>query len=405
YIGDDAFLNRNMSKVILTDLRAWCDIDFTNTDSNPAGWAFDGVWIGEEKLIDLVIPAGVTEIKPYAFQCPPQFDEEASSSSKKIYNGWFRSVLIPETVTSIGEEAFFMNGFSELTIPSSVQYIGHRAFSGLNSVLELDNRNNYSFKVQPLKQLTLQDFNSQIMIEEDAFTSTSTYNKEIYTDYNAPEKFYQGRILETLPQGFQSKVYSLVIGDQVTEIGSSLWKNSSLSNVRIGNAVENIGNEAFKNCEKLKTLELGSSLKTIGDEAFKGYTGLEEIVVPPSVETIGASAFADNRQLSSIIMGYRVTTIGEKAFDGCPASTVSITAQTPPTAPNNTFSNYSGKLYLQGQEAADAYYDAFTCWDRFNGLVMIEASGIEADTKPISGKAGDTFQLTATLIPQNVTLP
>lgn len=98
--------------------------------------------------------------------------------------------------------------------------------------------------------------------------------------------------------------------------------------------------------------------------------------------------------------------IGEKAFDGCAATTVSITAQTPPTAPNNTFSRYSGKLYLQGHKAMDAYYDAFTCWDRFCSYEMIEPTGIKMEgATTISGKPGDTFQLTTILIPENVTLP
>lgn len=87
-------------------------------------------------------------------------------------------------------------------------------------------------------------------------------------------------------------------------------------------------------------------------------------------------------------------------------NTVSITAQTPPTAPNNTFSNYAGRLYLQGQDAVDAYYDAYTCWDRFDGYVMISPVGMKNEGPgKIEGKPGDTFQLIATLMPENVTLP
>ena len=161
----------------------------------------------------------------------------------------------------------------------------------------------------------------------------------------------------------------------------------------------------FKNLSYLTSLTLGSSIQTIGNEALSGCTSLKEVILPPSVETIGAFAFAGDSKLESIIMGHNVKTIREKAFDGCPANTVSITAQTPPTAPNNTFSNYSGKLYLQGEETRDIY-NAYTCWDRFSSYVMIDAEKINIDgADKISGKPGDTFQLTASIWPENVTLP
>ena len=174
----------------------------------------------------------------------------------------------------------------------------------------------------------------------------------------------------------------------------------------VGNLVENIPASSFIERSKLKSLTLGSGLKSIEEKAFSGCTSLTEVIIPPSVETIGASAFAYNSALASIIMGHSVQTIGAKAFDRCPAQTVRITAQTPPTAPNNTFSTYSGKLYLQGEEAYDAYYDAYTCWDRFDSYLMIEPTGIKSDSDTkINGNPGDTFQLTATLMPENVTLP
>ncbi|CCX47819.1 putative uncharacterized protein [Bacteroides sp. CAG:927] len=181
---------------------------------------------------------------------------------------------------------------------------------------------------------------------------------------------------------------------------------SSLESLTIGNSVKEIPSAKFKGVTGLSNLTLGNSLTAIGDEAFGGCTALTEVILPPSVKTIGASAFAGNNKLASIIMGHSVTTIGEKAFDLCPAQTVSITAQTPPTAPDNTFSNYTGKLYVQGQEAADAYYDADYCWYQFEGHVMIEPTEMKVEgNKTLNGKPGDTFQLTATLYPTDVTLP
>ena len=195
-------------------------------------------------------------------------------------------------------------------------------------------------------------------------------------------------------------------GDNSGEVLSGTTPFSNIRQLIIGNLVDTIPSSAFAGNENLVSVTFGSSIKTIGDEAFSGCTGLKGVILSPSVETIGASAFAGASQLGSIIMGHNVKVIGEKAFDGCPASTISITAQTPPTAPNNTFSSYTGKLWLQGKGAVDAYYDAFTCWDRFNGYVMVEATGLKYDGENnIVGEAGDQFQLHATLMPDDVTLP
>lgn len=117
-------------------------------------------------------------------------------------------------------------------------------------------------------------------------------------------------------------------------------------------------------------------------------------------------AFSGNTKLASIIMGYNVRYIYQKSFSECPASTVYITAHVPPGTSDDTFSNYTGKLFLQGKAAIDAYHNANYCWNRFESYAMIEPSEIKYEgPENIIGKPGDTFQLTATLMPENVTLP
>lgn len=134
---------------------------------------------------------------------------------------------------------------------------------------------------------------------------------------------------------------------------------------------------------------------------------MTKVVIPPSVKTIANSAFESDSKLTSIIIGSNVKRIGAKAFYLCPAQTVSITAQIPPTATDETFYYYTGALYVQGQTAANAYSNAEHCWNKFTTpQLMIEPTDIliEGD-KTIYGQSGDTFQLTAKLLPENVTLP
>ena len=335
-VGADAFMNFNCRYVNISDLTAWCNIDFGNENSNPAAHR-QGLYLNGEKIEDLVIPESVNAIKDYAF----------------CFNSTLKSVEFNDALQIIGKNAFNgCNGLTAAVIPGDVTVIGDNAFASTN-VHDLT----FSYGAKPIE------------VASNAF--------------NIPTSLSWDRPIESLNLDINS-LESLTIGNSVTEIPTA----------------------KFKGIASLTSLTLGNSLTSIGDEAFSGCTALTEVILPPSVETVGASAFAGNNKLASIIMGHKVTTIGEKAYDLCPAQTVSITAQTPPAAPDNTFSNYTGSLYVQGQTAADAYYDADYCWYQFEGHVMIEPTEIRTEgDKTLSGKPGDTFQLTATLWPENVTLP
>ena len=302
----------------------------------------NSLYLNGEQIKDLVIPESVTEVKKYAF-C----------------NVALESLTCNNALQSINTAAFYNCGFNRVVIPGNVRTIGPNA---LHSDIPYHPELN-------LKDITFAYGAEPIAIDLNGFPK--------------PTKLSCDRPIESLNFDL-TQVEDLTLGNSVTEIPAA----------------------RFKDFTKLSTVTLGNGLTTIGDEAFSGCTGLTEVILPPSTETIGASAFAGNTKLTSIIMGHKVKTIGEKAYDLCPAQTVSITAQTPPEAPDNTFSNYTGSLYVQGEEAAEAYYNADYCWFQFEGHVMIEPTELKVDgDKTLTGKAGDTFQLTATLYPEKVTLP
>lgn len=386
-IGENAFSRNLCPRIEISDLSAWCDIDFGGKNANPmqyssgdfpeSGYQKGYLYLNDKPVTDLVIPDGVKEVKSYAF-----------NNLKTL-----KSVKFSDGVEEIGQSAFgACDGLEYISFNDGLSHIGEYAFSDCKKVGEISLPS------------------SLASISAGAFYNTALNKVAIpasvvelgsYAFNTVSEVTFEDGVNEINVAGDFSNMKSLVWGRPIAGLTMS---TKNLESLVIGNVADEVPESLCSGASKLSSLTLGSGLKSIGDNAFKGCI-LSEVLVPPSVETIGSSAFESNYNLSSIIMGHSVASIGEKAFNGCAANTVSITAQTPPVAPNTTFSNYTGKLYLQGKNAVDAYYDAYTCWDRFSGVVMIEPTGLDVNEKVVTGKAGDTFQLSAKLMPENVTLP
>ncbi len=342
---------------------------------------------------DIVIPDQV-EYNGYKYTVT-EIESRAFSSAN------ITSIKLPESIESIGSEAFRDTKLTELVIPNSVKAINSRCFADCSKleVLQLGKkvRTIWGDIFSGLSSLKVViSLNPTPPTVEDTSGPTTT-EAALYVPKSAMSAYSSTGIWKDF-----TRIYTT---DDLPPVLSETSAFTNLSLLTVGNSVKKISPLVFWKCNLLSSLILGSGLEEIGEQSFAECQSLEEVVLPPAVENIGALAFANCGKLDNIIMGANVKTIGEKAFDGCPAKKIYITAQTPPLAPNTTFSNYSGNLYLQGEKTIDVYYDAYTCWDRFNGYAMIEATDIAMDKKPIAGKPGNKITLKATVQPEDVTLP
>ncbi len=107
-----------LNRVDITDLDAWCRINFGNHLANPCAKA-KKLYLNGEEIIDLVIPNTVTKIGDDAF-----------------YNcKGLKSATISNSVIDIGKYAFCScSGMTDLTLGKSVAYLRINAFAGCNAL-------------------------------------------------------------------------------------------------------------------------------------------------------------------------------------------------------------------------------------------------------------------------------
>ena len=156
----------------------------------------------------------------------------------------------------------------------------------------------------------------------------------------------------------REEIKKVLIKDGVTNIGDNAFRYcDALTSIEIPNSVTSIGNYAFYYCTSLTSIEIPNSVTSIGYQAFYDCSSLTSIEIPNSVTSIGESAFLNCRNLGSITIPNSVTNIGDYAFMFCSGLTsITFKGSTPPDFGNGifVFVNNSFSVYVPAN-SVEAY--------------------------------------------------
>ena len=286
---------------------------------------------------------------PTSFDGKPVTSLGNGSFPVSIGNG-ITSVIIPDTVRSIGSNAFFRSPLTSITIPDSVTSIGSMAFSSceLNSVTiprNVASIGNEAFSNNPLVSISVDVNNRYFASSADGLL----YDKTM-TDLIQCPGGRQGAVtiqpgaVAIGPYAFYmcDQTTTVSIPDTVTSIGNYAFQYcSALASVSMPNSVTTIGDSAFEYCAALTNVTLPASVTKIGGNAFHSsglssvtmtnvstigsyaffVTPLTSVTIPDSVRSIGDYAFSQCPDLTAVKIGSGVTSIGTSAFSACPALT------------------------------------------------------------------------------------
>ena len=115
---------------------------------------------------------------------------------------------------------------------------------------------------------------------------------------------------------YRDSIQTIVIGDQITQIGRYAFTGTACSTIKFGKNVRSIGERAFLECRNLNgDLTLPDSVQIVGNNAFSECTGLTgTLTLGSSLQTIGAGAFYDCSFSGNLVIPDSVTSIGRYAF-------------------------------------------------------------------------------------------
>ena len=115
---------------------------------------------------------------------------------------------------------------------------------------------------------------------------------------------------------YRNSIQTIVIGDQITQIGRNAFPWTACSTIQFGKSVRSIGAEAFSGCRNLNgDLTLPDSVQIVGNDAFSECTGLTgKLTLGNGLQTIGFNAFYDCPFSGDLVIPDSVTMIGIQAF-------------------------------------------------------------------------------------------
>ena len=280
-------------------------------------------------ITSVVLPDTVTEIREEAFAgCFSLRSVSFGSGLRVIGDSAFKqcsvlsSAALPDSLTTIGAEAF-KNCFSlaEVTAGSALTDVAEGAFEGTqwlrrhpDGVIYVGSvAYGYKGAVPESGVITIAD--GTAVISADAFE-----NVPDAAAFSFPDSLIniKGRALDGTAW-YAAKEYGPVFAGNVLYAFKKLPLPTDTA-VTVPEGTTGIADGAFEQCNDryyITSVLLPESLKYIGDNAFEGCSGLGYIIIPDGVTYIGAHAFQDCSDMRQAVLGKGLTYLPDFAFFGC----------------------------------------------------------------------------------------
>lgn len=161
------------------------------------------------------------------------------------------NVSLPDSLTEIGEEAFYHSWASGIQFPENLKKIGDYAFE--------DNYLERVFLPDSLEELGIYAFAGGKYIKEVRFPSHMTTIPAV--------SFAECLKLETIEWP-----------EKLEKIDARAFETCNFEKFKIPDTVQSVGDEVFYNCSRLKTITVGKSVRKISKNFASSCFSLKKIV-------------------------------------------------------------------------------------------------------------------------------
>lgn len=252
----------------------------------------------------------------------------------------YSSIILPNTITSIGEAAFYYcPNLKEVTIGTGIRRIGRRPFQGCGNLKAIT----FLSKIPP-------EIHPNGVTEYVDHPVTIKTNKECVMDYACSYAISNGNEIYTFTSDRPLATYfddnfEYLACDETKEciISKNLKPDITIENLTIPENVSisfglaseeykivGIGSyvfgrkETYLRSEKLKgVVTMGNNIRCIGSGAFAG-TYISELLLNENVRVIETEAFANCLNLTKVSFNQNLSRIGQAAFEDVPLTEIML---------------------------------------------------------------------------------
>ena len=343
------------------------------------------------------------------------------------YYGTGGDIVIPNTVTKIGDEAFKGNKkVTGVTIPGSVVDIGNNAFEACENLKKVaftnpgEARNNLLIRLSAFKDCTkLTDVEIPARVKQivgNIFKGCTSL-MEIKVNANNPYYFAQDGVLfgpalveyspkyddnyvllaypagcqgaysipstvhgKTIDQiwtsGFEgaASLTDITIPASIGRLGTAAFESTGLTHVTIPDTVQQVDPAVFQNCTKLVSVKLPAGLAEIDQYMFANCISLQYVDMPDSITKINIYAFHNCTSLTSLALPKNLSSLSVGCFDKCinlqhvvvPPSVISFPKDD--VGVYNPFKYSPVTVYVEKKSTADKFFT--------NNLEELQASAM-----------------------------
>lgn len=233
------------------------------------------------------------------------------------YTGSGGDVVIPNTVTKIGDYAFYnCSNLTDVILPNGVTEIGGSAFQGCSNLENVTIPNSVTeigmsaFFGTPWLDKKRNECTDHLVIVNNILIEGKTATGSVSIP-NGVVKIGDAAFIDC------TNLTSISIPDSVTEIGKMAFMYNNLTDVKLSNNLQKINSSAFYCCKNLSNIKLPESLTEIQYGAFGDCISLTNVEIPKGVIEIGEYAFSRCNNLKGIVFTENVKSIGKGAIRGC----------------------------------------------------------------------------------------